>query len=197
MKQTFYTSPKVNSVLFFDIKKSLTKPTVQSNSEPMVRGKVFTFYLTPKQQNDHSMVTYLKNKYGVKVEDKKTFSTPYISSKVVTDFNGSQFYLSLEGERVYLKVITDKKVTSEVFWNIDDISSSMKSKNPTFKVITPEFMKELITKGYLQVKFNVSKTKDHGTYWRVIITDDEREIKPIKTGKPVVSDYDDDFFFDL
>ncbi len=197
MKQTFHTSPEVKPVLFFDIKKLLTTPIVQSKSEPMVKGKVYPFYLTPKRLNDHSMVTYLKNKYGVTIGEKKTFSTPYIGSKMVSEFNGSQLYLSLEGERVYLKVITDKKVTSEVFWNIEDISSSMKSKNSTYKVISPEFMKELIRNGCLQVKFNVSKTKDHGTLWRVFIIDDEREIKPIKNGKPVVSDYDDDFFFDL
>lgn len=189
MKQTFYTSPEVKPVLFFDIKKSLT--TIQSKSEQIVRGKVYPFYLNPKKVNKNSMVTYLKNKYGVLVGVKKSFSTPYFSSKVVSEFNGSDFYLSLEGERVYLKVITDKKVTSEVFWNIEDISSSMKRKNHPYKVITPEFIKELISKGYLHVKFNVSKTKDHGTLWKVIV-ENKKEVT-----QPVFIDDDDDFFINF
>jgi hypothetical protein len=197
MRQNLKTSTGVNPSMFFDIRKSLTIPSVQIKSKPMMKCKVYPFYLTPKQVNDNSMVNYLRNKYGLKVKDKKTFTTPFVSSSVISEFNGSQFYLSLEGDRVYLKVITDKKVSSEVFWNLEDISSSMKSKNSTYKVISPEFIKELISKGYLQVKFNVSKTKDHGTLWKVFITDDEFDIRPKKMKKPVFSDYENDFFSDF
>jgi hypothetical protein len=198
MKQKFYTSSEVNPIVLFNGIKSLKTPLVQTTPQPVVKGKIFSFFLTPKRLNNQSMVNFLKSKFGVVVDGKQTFTTPYLSSTVVKLYNGSQFYISLEGDIVYLKVISNDMVSNECFWNIEDITTSFKSKYPKHsRVITSSFMKEHITEGLLMVKFNVSKTKDHGTLWRVFIIDDEKEIKPIKTGKPVVSDYDDDFFFDL
>lgn len=173
MEKSIFNNWDTFPVIFLSRKQLFNLPLVKRESEPMVKGKVYPFYLTPKRVNDQSMVNTLKNKYGIEVGKKKTFTTPYINSTEVSHFNGTQFYLSLEGDRVYLKIISDDKVSSEVFWNIEDISNSMKQKNPTYKVITPSFMKELINKGFLQVKFNVSKVKDHGTQWRVIITEED------------------------
>ena len=168
MEKSIFNNRDTFPVIFLNKEQLFNQPWVKIKSEPMVKGKVYSFYLTPKRVNDQSMVNTLKNKYGIEVGEKKTFSTPYINSTEVTNFNGNQFYLSLEGDRVYLKIISGGKVLSEVFWNIEDISNSMKQKNPTHKVVTPSFMKELISNGWLQVKFNVSKIKDHGTLWRVI-----------------------------
>ena len=186
MEKSIFNHWDTFPVIFLTKEQLFNQPWVKSKSEPMVRGKVYPFYLTPKRVNDQSMIKTLKKKFGVMVGGVKSFTTPHISTSKVTHYNGFQFYLSLENERVYLKVISDNKLSSEVFWNIEDISNSMKQKNPTYKVITPSFMKELISNGWLQVKFNVSKTKDHGTLWRVFIND-EKEVKPKKTGKPVVT----------
>ena len=166
--------------------------------------KTKPFRLVPKQVNDKSMINQLTSDYGIVVGKTKTFTTPNIDSMTITNFNGFQFCLSLDGERVYLKVISDKKVTNSAFWEVEDIYLIMKSKNPTQKIITPEFVKELINMGFLKVKFNVgwdketNKAKDHGTLWRVIIDDDDDdEIIPEKIIKPTYSDPEDDFFFDL
>jgi hypothetical protein len=165
--------------------------------------KTKLFRLVPKQVNGKSMINQLTSDYGIAVGKTKTFKTPLIDSTTITNYNGFQFHLSLDGDRVYLKVISDKKVTTPTFWEIEDIYLRMKSKNPTQKVIKPEFVKELISKGFLKVKFVVgwekekNKIKDHGTEWKVIIVDDDEEIIPQKIIKPTYSDPEDDFFFDL
>jgi hypothetical protein len=70
-------------------------------------------------------------------------------------------------------VISKGRVSRECHWTIEDISNSMKKKNPGYEVITPKFIQELISKNMLQVKFNVSEIKDHGTIWKVIIEDED------------------------
>jgi hypothetical protein len=160
--------------------------------------RVKSFFLSPKRNSIKSMVTELKNQYGLKIDRKTTFSTPYINSTQITEYNGSQFYLSIEGERVYLVVINKKTIKKEVYWTFEDISNSMKKKNPSRDIITPSFMKELIQLGFLRVRFNVSKLKDHGTHWKTIVEDDDFEIKPKKNYKKVeIDEFEDDFFLDL
>ncbi len=61
-------------------------------------------------------------------------------------------------------------------------------------MITPLFVKKLIMEGLLQVKFNVSKVKDHGTLWKVILQN-EIKVKPINHKETLVKlEENDDFF---
>jgi hypothetical protein len=120
-----------------------------------------------------SKVSLLKKHYGVLSRRKKSFKTPFICSSLTTGYNGSLFHLLLDGENVFLNVISKGRVSKECHWTIVDISNTMKKKNPGYEVITPKFIKELISKNMLQVKFNVSEIKDHGTIWKVIIEDED------------------------
>lgn len=77
------------------------------------------------------------------------------------------FKLNIINDNVYLSVMFHNIEFNICNWNIDTIVSSMKSKNPNNRFITKTFVFNLLLNGKLGVKFNVSKTKDHGTLWSV------------------------------
>lgn len=126
------------------------------------------FYLTPNRVNDVSTVKILTQRFGLDQNGVKTFTTDRISMSVnTTPYNGCGFYLLLINDVIYLRDILGQIGSNEVSWNIETLIERMKERNPK-KVITKGLVEKLILTGRLVVKFNVSKTKDHGTLWKVI-----------------------------
>lgn len=185
MRQSISNLWNTNPITFFTKEKSFKKSLIKNMSVQVKRSKIVPFYLTPKRVNNISMVNKLKDKFGKTVEGKKIFKPDSITTLKITHYNYSQFYLCLEDDRVYLMVISDDKLYKEVFWNIEDIVTSMKVKNPKYKILNSSFIKEQLNNGMLQVKFNVSKSKDHGTLWKI----------SQKSRKPFLTEEDDFFNF--
>jgi hypothetical protein len=156
----------------------------QDNKQRNFKG----FFCSLQQIDGSSVLVKLKNIIGMTDGDRKTFNTPFIYMGSTTHYNGFDLSLGLTKDQVKLMVRVQNTDIVGGVWSLQELSKRMNIKNGG--------VTKLIEDGRMGVKFNV-RSKDHGTLWRVIITDDEREMKPIKTGKPVVSDYDDDFFFDL
>jgi hypothetical protein len=143
------------------------KPRVIQPTNPVI--KINSFYLGPNKSNDMSLVSLIRTTYGKRIEKLLTLQTGLISAISYTHFNNYEFKLELYNDQVFLIILDNKNVQIiKDCWDINKIVSSMKLKNPTNRVITKNYVKELLIKGRLQVKFNVSKTKDHGTKWKVI-----------------------------
>ena len=193
-KQTMIEDWVKYPVIFFtDLEQS--KPEFRKPLKTKVGGKFKSFYLTPERVNTSSMVNTLKDKLGFEEKGVKTLMTEIISTKEVTQYNGSKLYLTLNDDKVYLNVITDDKIYNEVYWKIDTLVSSMKVKN-LGRGINKELVKKLLNEGKMRVKFNVSKSKDHGTKWSFDTTVKEL-VKPIEVKPQVKEDFDGDFFSDF
>jgi hypothetical protein len=143
------------------------KPTIKKPLIVMKKISFKSFYLTPNKRMGVSMINILKDNLGKKVGHINTFQTDFISTTNKTGFNGYTFKLNIINDNVYLSVMFHNIEFNICNWNIDTIVSSMKSKNPNNRFITKTLVSNLLLNGKLGVKFNVSKTKDHGTLWSV------------------------------
>ena len=125
------------------------------------------FYLTPNRIENQSVVGKLKSLIGEEFEGIKTLKTDYISFNRVTIYNGNYITLRSDDKKVFMYVSMSDGLFLRCDWNIKDIVSTLKSKN-IGKRVTTSMVNNLINEGKLQVKFNVSKIKDHGTIWKII-----------------------------
>jgi hypothetical protein len=142
----------------FNGKEELFKET-----KPLRSFKFNPFFQTPDRMESESMVKLLKVNFGIDVNGVKTFKTDYISTIDQTIFNGRIFRLVVVEDKVILNVLTEGEMMTVSYWNLDTLLMSMNRKNIQ-KVNKYELIKLLIN-GELRVKFNVSRTKDHGTKW--------------------------------
>jgi hypothetical protein len=163
-------------------------------TEPLSRVKFNSFYQTPDRVESKPMVKLLKENFGIEVGGVKTFKTDNISTIDHTSYNGLTFNLQLVENKVVLNVFIKEELRSVSYWNLDTLLKSMNRKNIQ-KVNKSELIK-LLVNGELRVKFNVSRTKDHGTKWSF----KSSKLVPVKNVVPPTltknDDYDD-FFLDF
>lgn len=119
--------------------------------------------------------------------------------KALAANNGSKFYLKIVGSQNV--VLMSKKESNEEEiqgnWNLVDILKALVKKNPSVEV-SVEVLRELIQARKLGVKFNKSKSKDHGTLWHY--SEGTKKVKKIKAEKEPqqkLQEDEDDFFRDL
>jgi hypothetical protein len=168
------------------------KVKLSQETKPLRRFKFNMFFQTPDRMESESMVKLLKVNFGIDVNGKRTFKTDYISTIDHTVYNGQIFKLEVIENKVVLKVQTEGDMMSVSYWSIDTLLNSMNRKNIQ-KVSKPELIRLLID-GELRVKFNVSRTKDHGTKWSF------KKSKTVQVPKVVLStqnNTEDDFFSDF
>ena len=127
-----------------------------------------TFFCAPNKIEGNSMISYLKQKLGIKVGAVATFNTDFISSKVNTLYNGNRLTLRVNNDIVEL-IISDGMHRSTIdAWKISQITNILSIKNQSCNFINDENIKQLIIDGRLIVRFNVSAIKDHGTIWKIV-----------------------------
>jgi hypothetical protein len=168
MKNIYSPLSEINPVVYYN-NTPVIKTPIEFVPQLEEIEKIKSFYLSPQKLYKNSMVNFLRDNYGITNDGKTSFNTTFINSKEITNYNGSQFFLSVEFDKVFLNVIKEKKISKVVFWNIMDIYNSMRTKNPFNYISNPDFVKKIIEKGWLKVNFNVSEIKDHGTKWKIII----------------------------
>jgi hypothetical protein len=166
------------------------KVKLSQETKPLRRFRFNPFFQTPDRMESESMVKFLKVNFGIDVNGKRTFKTDYISTIDQTVFNGQIFKLEVIENKVVLKVQTEGGMMSVSYWSIDTILNSMNRKNIQ-KVDKSELIKLLID-GELRVKFNVSRTKDHGTKWSF---KNSKSVPVPKVVLPSQSNTEDDDFF--
>jgi hypothetical protein len=172
--------------LFQEEKKILQKP------KPLSGVKLKPFFQTPDKVKSNSMVKLLKENFGVEVGGVKTFKTNNISTIDQTEYNGLRFNLQLIENKVVLNVLINQELRSVSYWSLDTLLKSINRKNSQ-KVNKSELI-ELLVSGELRVRFNVSRTKDHGTKWSF----KSSKLVPVKNVvPPTLSNEEDDFFSDF
>ena len=139
------------------------KVKLSQETKPLKRFKFNQFYQTPDRMESESMVKLLKVNFGIDVNGVKTFKTDYISTIDQTVYNGQIFKLEVIENKVVLKVLTEGDMMSVSYWSIETLLNSMNRKN--IQKVTKSELIRLLINGELRVKFNVSRTKDHGTKW--------------------------------
>lgn len=156
-----------NNVKFNYTEKTQVKPietkVIQVMPKETLLTKFNNFYCGPEKNGKTSNVNVLTKYLGIKDRDKLTLKTEFISTTKETLYNGFQLSLKVIGDDV--TVLMKKNQTLELkCWSVSRITSFMKKKNES---ITENDVRTLLADGYLQVKFNVSIIKDHGTLWKV------------------------------
>lgn len=151
--------------------KSIKKIVKRPCSPPMVIvvppvesrcRKLQNFYCGPDKGSDgKSTVNALTQNFGINQNGIMTFKTGYISN-LPTLYNNRDLYLSVSNDHVILH-IDRMKVRA---WSISRILKHLHYKNSDFN-ITKCQLKEMFLNGDIEVKFNVSTIKDHGTYWKI------------------------------
>jgi len=153
----------------------ITYPSIFLKSEPKISKCVkcqnilhtsfIPFYCGPEMIDKISVVKSLTLVMGLKRNDKISLKTDYISTTKETLYNGFKLSLELKDDSLFIIVKQERKTpVSFKGWSISKIVSSMKLKNPS---VNESIVKTLLLNGSLKMKFNVSETKNHGTYWKI------------------------------
>lgn len=159
--------------------------------------KIKNFYNTPVQIGGSSIVRGLAEKFGVKQGETFVFQPEFIFYGQVTIYNKTKFYLKIVGNQNVVLMTVNEKNEEEIQgnWKLDDILKALLKKNPDVEV-SVEILRELIREKKLGVKFNKSRTKDHGTLWHYSET---KKVKTKTEEEPPqkLEDDEDDFFQDF
>lgn len=153
----------------------ITYPSIFLKSEPKISKCVkcqnilptsfLPFYCGPEKIDKISVVKSLTLVMGVKRDDKISFKTDYISTTKETLYNGFKLSIELKDDEVFI-IVKQGSVKPTIIkgWSISRIVSSMKLKNTS---VNESIVRTLLLNGSLKMRFNVSETKNHGTYWKV------------------------------
>lgn len=162
-------------------------------STPRRNRKLNSFYQSPFKDDSNSTVRVLKQCFGKECNGIQTFQTDYISTQSLTSYNGRKFILEVKDDKVLLNLVYDDVSTPVCIWTIETLWKSFNKKNDRL-MSKPELFCLLID-GKLRVKFNVSRTKDHGTKWSF----QNRVTVPIDKVVPtfLTNTDNDDFFSDF
>lgn len=165
--QTIFDSWVTYPSIFINhpIKKSVVKPLVTVKEKKISINPIF---LCPNKLHEISMINLLKCRFGMRVGKVNTFQTGFISTTNKTLYNGHELKLILDNDKVLLEIMDGKEPFISSSWDVKNIVYNLKQKNKkNHRLITKSYVINLIKEGKLQVKFNVNKTKDHGTMWKV------------------------------
>jgi hypothetical protein len=179
--------------------KRIIEESQESKIHQLIRGrmKIKNFYKTPVHIGGSSIVRELSEKYGVKQSEVFVFQPDYIYYEQATIYNKTKFYLKIVGNQNVVLMAVKESNEEEIQgnWKLSEILTALVKKNPDVEV-SIEILKELIREKKLGVKFNKSKSKDHGTLWHYREIK-KAKIKAEKAPPQKVEDLEDDFFRDL
>jgi hypothetical protein len=143
--------------------KSIEAKAIEVKSKDALTTTFNNFYCGPEKNGKTSNVNVLTKYMGIKIGEKTTLKTDFISISNETLYNGFQLTLKVIGDDVY--IVMKKNSTIELkCWSVSRITSYMIKKNLS---ITESNVRAMLLDGSLKVKFNVSEIKDHGTLWKV------------------------------
>ena len=130
--------------------------------------RIKSFYGGPNKMGKNSMINYLKDNIGIRVDGVATLKTDFISANKTTLYNRHQLSLRVNNDVVELFIIDGNRHGALEAWDIEKLVSLLDVKNPSCNFFNKENVAKLIADGGLVVKFNVSKLKDHGTMWKIV-----------------------------
>lgn len=148
----------------------ITYPTIFKKSKPVFNETLIvnkSFCLGPDRYKNGS-VTNLKNNLGIKVNEVSTFKTSFFSGKYKYLYNGHSFVLVVKRDIVYIQIEEGGEVLLLECWDLNVLTKTWNIKNSKCNFITKSYVADLISKGRLQVKFNVGVDKNHGTDWKLV-----------------------------
>ena len=119
--------------------------------------RVKSFFSGPNKIGQNSMINYLKNNLGIKVNGIATLKTDFISVNKTTLYNGHKLSLKVNNDVVEL-VINDGNNNGVLkAWEIEKLTTLLSIKNPSCNFFNKVNVAKLINDGYMVVKFNVSE----------------------------------------
>lgn len=148
----------------------ITYPTIFRKAKPVFAEVLLTtksFRLGPDRKSKGS-ITNLKNNLGIRVGGVPTFKTPFISGKDKVLYNGYNLILKANNDIVSLVINDGRFYLPLECWDLNEIAKALNCKNPKCTVIPKSYIVDVITKGKLQVRFNVGVDKNHGTDWKLV-----------------------------
>lgn len=164
MKMSYSVSSEfVNSVQLPIIQEVETVNQVKKSDKKNLN---ISFYQSPNKVEKKSAIIKLKEKFGIEIDNIKTFKTPLISFNPVY-YNENYYFLSIESDLINLNIVKDNASEIICSWDFESLLKSFKKKN-LYSNIQKDEIENLIFNSELCVKFNVSKIKDHGTFWKFV-----------------------------
>ena len=161
-------------------------------STPRRIRKLKSFYQSPLKDDSNSTVRVLKQCFGKECNGVQTLQTDYISTQSLTSYNGRKFILEVKDDKVLLNFVCDDNLIPVCHWTIVSLLKSLNKK--TDRLTTQIELFYLLSVGKLRVKFNVSRTKDHGTKWSFNLKSDPVYSVVLPTLiKTVEEDFSSDF----
>ena len=148
----------------------ITYPTIFRKAKLVFAQTLLTtksFRLGPDRKSKGS-VTNLKNNLGIRVGGVPTFKTPFISGKDKVLYNGYNLILKANNDIVSLVINDGRSYLPLECWDLNEIAKALNCKNPKCTVIPKSYIADVISKGKLQVRFNVGVDKNHGTDWKLV-----------------------------
>ncbi len=92
----------------------------------------------------------------------------FFSGKNKYLYNGHSFVLVVKRDIVYIQIEEGGEVLLLECWDLNVLTKTWNIKNSKCNFITKSYVADLISKGRLQVKFNVGVDKNHGTDWKLV-----------------------------
>ncbi len=129
---------------------------------------VKSFMMGPDKQAKNGYINNLKNNLGIIEGGVKTFKTSFISGNKSVKYNGYDLQLVVKNGVVHLSVSLDGQTFMFDCWNINSVVDGLVQRNNKCDFFDAVYVEDLINKGRLSVKFNVSKLKNHGTTWKMV-----------------------------
>lgn len=143
--------------------KTIEVKAIKVKSKDVLPTNINNFYCGPEKNGKTSNVNVLTKHLGIKIGDKITLKTDFISTLKETLYNEFQLSLKVIDDDIFIVMKRNNEVELKC-WTISRVTSYMMKKNPS---ITENNVRSLLLDGSLKVKFNVSSIKDHGTLWKV------------------------------
>lgn len=129
---------------------------------------VKSFMMGPDKQAKNGYINNLKNNLGIIEGGVRTFKTSFISGNKSVKYNGYDLQLVVKDGVVFLSVSLDGQTFMFDCWNINSVVDGLSQRNNKCDFFDAVYVEDLINKGRLSVKFNVSKLKNHGTTWKMV-----------------------------
>ncbi len=128
---------------------------------------VKSFMMGPDKATKNGYINNLKNNLGIIEGGVRTFKTSFISGNKSVKYNGYDLQLVVKNDVVFLSVSLDGQTMLFDCWSINSVVNSLSQRNNKCDFFDAVYVEDLINKGRLKVKFNVSKLKNHGTDWEL------------------------------
>lgn len=128
---------------------------------------VKSFMMGPDKTTKNGYINNLKNNLGIIEDGVRTLKTSFIMGNKSVKYNGYDLRLVVKNGMVNLSVSLEGQTMLFDCWNINSIADGFSQRNNKCDFFDVVYVEDLINKGRLSVKLNVSKLKNHGTTWKM------------------------------